>query len=112
MEGPGGYQFVGRTVPVWYLDGPTPGPDPETPWLLRHFDQIRFYPVDTDELSDLRAEASAGRLSIDITDTEISMADYRAELAANAASITEFRQRQQAAFEAEKSAWRASGELD
>jgi urea carboxylase len=112
MEGPGGYQFVGRTVPVWYLDGPTPGPDPETPWLLRHFDQIRFYPVDTDELSDLRAEASAGRLSIDITGTEISMADYRAELAANAASITEFRQRQQAAFEAEKSAWRASGELD
>ena len=25
MEGPGGYQFVGRTVPVWYLDVPTPG---------------------------------------------------------------------------------------
>jgi urea carboxylase len=112
MEGPGGYQFVGRTVPVWYLDGPTPGPDPETPWLLRHFDQIRFYPVGTDELADLRAEASAGRLVVDIAETELSMADYRAELAANASSIAEFRQRQQAAFEAEKTAWRASGELD
>src|SRR6185312_15080289 len=28
MEGPGGYQFVGRTVPVWYLDVPTPGAEP------------------------------------------------------------------------------------
>src|SRR3546814_10315520 len=41
MEGPGGYQFVGRTVPVWYLDQPTPGDEPDVPWLLRTFDQDR-----------------------------------------------------------------------
>src|ERR1700686_3828232 len=38
MEGPGGYQFVGRTVQMW-------NSWKETPWLLRFFDQIRFYPV-------------------------------------------------------------------
>ncbi len=49
MEGPGGYQFVGRTLQMWdryrgvgAFDG--------KPWLLRFFDQIRFYPVSADEL--------------------------------------------------------------
>ncbi|HEV7897275.1 MAG TPA: carboxyltransferase domain-containing protein [Planosporangium sp.] len=32
MEGPGGYQFVGRTVPV---RDPLSIPDGEPPWLLR-----------------------------------------------------------------------------
>ena len=45
MEGPGGYQFVGRTVPVWNRYGDGPHFDPETPWLLRFFDRIRWYPV-------------------------------------------------------------------
>ena len=38
MEGPGGYQLVGRTVPIWH-DGDDP------PWRLRHFDELRFEPV-------------------------------------------------------------------
>src|SRR6185503_3428034 len=42
MEGPGGYQFVGRTVQMWNRWRQTP--DFPEPWLLRHFDQIRFYP--------------------------------------------------------------------
>ena len=41
MEGPGGYQFVGRTVQVWSQ----PGRD-EQPWLLRFFDRITWYPVE------------------------------------------------------------------
>ena len=57
MEGPGGYQFVGRTVPVWYLDGNTPGAEPEVPWLLRSFDQLRFHPVSAGDLLDLREPA-------------------------------------------------------
>jgi len=49
MEGPGGYQFIGRTLQMWnrYLskqsissvEGST---DQDKPWLLRFFDQIRF----------------------------------------------------------------------
>jgi urea carboxylase len=43
MEGPGGYQFVGRTVQMWNrFRAPA---DFQQPWLLRFFDQIRFYPV-------------------------------------------------------------------
>jgi allophanate hydrolase subunit 1 len=48
MEGPGGYQFVGRTVQMWnrWLDARHGARDFELgkPWLLRFFDQIRFYP--------------------------------------------------------------------
>src|SRR5690349_8995473 len=40
MEGPGGYQFVGRTVQVW--SSSQRGPHFTEPWLLRHFDQIRW----------------------------------------------------------------------
>ena len=44
MEGPGGYQFVGRTC---RCGTPTARPtafEHGKPWLLRFFDQIRFYP--------------------------------------------------------------------
>ncbi len=32
-----------------------------TPWLLRFFDRISWYPVEPDELLDLRADLAAGR---------------------------------------------------
>ena len=40
----------------------------ETPWLLRCFDRIRWYPVGADELLELRADADAGRLDLRIDD--------------------------------------------
>ena len=64
MEGPGGYQFVGRTVQMWsgwQQRGPfTAG----APWLLRFFDRIRWYPVGPDELLEMRADMAAGRLPL------------------------------------------------
>ena len=79
MEGPGGYQFVGRTVPVWSRYGAAPRTSsPTTPWLLRFFDRIRWYPVEADELLDLRAEATRGRLDLRIEDGVFSRADRRA----------------------------------
>ena len=111
MEGPGGYQFVGRTVPVWYLGTPTPGPEPEVPWLLRAFDQIRFHPVTTDELAELRTRAVEGTLDIEIERTDFSLAAYEADLAADADDIAAFRIRQRTAFDAERDRWRATGEL-
>ncbi|MEM7338182.1 MAG: 5-oxoprolinase/urea amidolyase family protein [Actinomycetota bacterium] len=111
MEGPGGYQFVGRTVPVWYLDTETPGPDPHTPWLLRVFDQIRFHPVTTDQLTELRGRATAGELTVDIQHEMFSLRDHRMMLDAEADDIAAFRERQRAAFDAERERWRLSGEL-
>jgi urea carboxylase len=104
MEGPGGYQFVGRTVPVWSLRE-------ETPWLLRCFDQLRFHPVEADELLDLRAAAKAGELALDIEPTTFSLAEHLAFLDDQADDIAAFQAEQGAAFAAERERWRASGEL-
>ncbi len=40
MESPGGYQLVGRTLPIWNTWGRTAPFTPATPWLLRIFDQV------------------------------------------------------------------------
>lgn len=112
MEGPGGYQFVGRTTQVWSryrTDAPfTDG----HPWLLRFFDRISWYPVSPEELLDLRADVAAGRGRLDITEGEFSLAEHEAFLEREATSIAAFRAVQAEAFAAERAAWAASGELD
>ena len=54
MEGPGGYQFVGRTCRMWNTYKVTAEFTRDKPWLLRFFDQIRFYPVSGAELRGFR----------------------------------------------------------
>ena len=112
MEGPGGYQFVGRTVQIWnrFRRG---GLFQEHPWALRFFDRIEWYPVGADELLELRAETDAGRGRR----SRPSRASSRSRrttrfLADNADSIADFRAQQARAFGEEKERWRASGEFD
>jgi urea carboxylase len=112
MEGPGGYQFVGRTVPVWSRHRPFRQTTAERPWLLRFFDQIRFHPVSAAELLDLRADMVAGRGEVRVEETEFDVAAHRRFLAAHAPEIAAFRARQQRAFAEERQRWRDSGELD
>ncbi|GAA5041947.1 urea carboxylase [Nocardia callitridis] len=112
MESPGGYQLIGRTVPIWSglrQYGPF---DPGTPWLLRFFDRISFYPVAPDELLELRADLLAGRHEIAIDDGEFVLAAHERMLAENAESIAAFRHKQQVAFRDERAAWQAAGEFD
>ncbi|MEU0540132.1 5-oxoprolinase/urea amidolyase family protein [Nocardia sp. NPDC005978] len=108
MEGPGGYQFVGRTTQVWNHRSTGVGEDP---WLLRYFDRISWYPVSADELLDLRADVAAGRGELLAQDGEFRLADYRRFLADNAGSIADFRAGQSKAFTAERNSWREAGEL-
>ena len=82
------------------------------PWLLRFFDQIRFFPVSHDELTEWRRDFPLGRRAIRIEETEFRLADYRAFLADNAESITAFEARRNAAFAAERADWAAKGEFD
>jgi len=112
MEGPGGYQFVGRTVPIWSTLRQRAPFEPGVPWLLRFFDRIRWYPVTAEELLELRADMTAGRMPVRIEDGQFSMADYDAFLEENAASIREFGERQRAAFAVEREAWEIAGEFD
>ncbi len=104
MEGPGGYQFVGRTVQVWNRWQPA-----ETPWLLRFFDQIRWYPVEADELLRLRDDVAANRFDFRIEPTTFSVAEYRASLEADRAEIEAFNERRDAAFDAERRRWIEAG---
>ncbi len=108
MEGPGGYQFVGRTVQMWNRYRATA--DFDQPWLLRFFDQIRFVPVSQDELLRLREEVPAGRHKLRIEETRFRLRDYRAFLAEHHAAITAFKQQQQASFEAERERWKLAGQ--
>jgi urea carboxylase len=79
-------------------------------WLLRFFDQIRFYPVSAAELMRMRADFPYGRFRLDVQQTTLRLRDYRQFLADNAASIARFKARQQAAFEAERERWNDSSQ--
>ena len=103
MEGPGGYQLVGRTTQVW---NPREIPSGR-PWLLRPFDQLRFHPVSTEELGRQRAALLAGELALRTEDCPFRLADHAGFVGEHSDSITTFRRRQQAAFAAERDAWRA-----
>ncbi|MEV1080701.1 5-oxoprolinase/urea amidolyase family protein [Streptomyces sp. NPDC050211] len=111
MEGPGGYQFVGRTTQVWSPWQQRGAFEPGSPWLLRFFDRIKWYPVGAEELLELRADIKSGRFVPRIEEGIFSVAEYQAFLAENAESIAEFRARQGAAFAAERDAWEAAGEF-
>jgi len=109
MEGPGGYQFVGRTVPMWNRWRSTADFSPGQPWLLRFFDQIRFVPMAADALLAWRRDFIAGRVQLRMEDGTFSLADYQRFLSDNDNAIKAFKQGQHAAFEAERERWRAAG---
>ncbi len=109
MEGPGGYQFVGRTLQMWNRYREVAAFDGK-PWLLRFFDQIRFYPVSADELVQIRRDFPLGRFELSIEHSQLNLADYQAFLAREASSIGAFREHQQHAFNAERERWIASGQ--
>jgi len=109
MEGPGGYQFVGRTVQMWNRWRETREFATGKPWLLRFFDQIRFYPMGAQELLDYRKDFIAGRVSLRMEEGVFRLSDYQRFLSDNAQSISNFKQGQQAAFEAERERWRVAG---
>jgi urea carboxylase len=111
MEGPGGYQFVGRTCQMWNTYHVTAEFERGRPWLLRFFDEIRFYPVTGADLLAFRADFLQGRARLKIEPHRFSLKDYRGFLADNAESIREAKARQQTAFEAERARWEASGQI-
>ncbi|MFJ4374387.1 urea carboxylase [Pseudomonas japonica] len=109
MEGPGGYQFVGRTLQMWdrYREVAAFA---GKPWLLRFFDQIRFYPVTAEELLRIRRDFPLGRFDLAIEPSQLRLADYQAFLQREADGIQAFRAQQQAAFAAERQRWIDSGQ--
>ena len=109
MEGPGGYQFVGRTLQMWNRDRQTDVFS--KPWLLRFFDQIRFYEVSAQELLEIREHFPWGDYPLRIEEGEFSLDDYQQMLEQEAETIDTFQQQRQHAFDEELARWRAEGQF-
>jgi urea carboxylase len=112
MDSPGGYQLVGRTLPIWSQFPKNPCFTEGRNWLLRFFDQVRFYPVSERELTAQREAFREGRAAVRMEERLFDLAAYERFLAANAADIAAFRQRQKAAFDREVALWEADRNPD
>ncbi len=110
MEGPGGYQFVGRTVQMWNTFRQTADFIGGKPWLLRFFDQIRFYPVEAADLLRIREQFLHGNFKLKVEHETFSLKKYNDFLAAHDKEIALFRAKQQAAFHEERLRWEAAGQ--
>ncbi|MEO7423550.1 MAG: carboxyltransferase domain-containing protein, partial [Fibrobacteria bacterium] len=109
MEGPGGYQLFGRTSQVWNTYRKTDEFRAGKPWLLRFFDQIRFYPVSGKDLSDFRSAFIRGQASLKIEPHVFRLKEYNRFLNDNAADIAAFREKQRQAFNEERERWQSTG---
>lgn len=110
MEGPGGYQFVGRTLQMWNRYRQTV--EFKEPWLLRFFDQIRFYEVSNEELQKIRRDFPQGRYPIKIEESQFSLKDYEQFLQDNAQTIDNFKTQREQAFDEELARWHAQGQFN
>ncbi len=106
MDSPGGYQLVGRTVPIWnkFLANRQFGAEP---WLLRFFDRVRFHPVTEAELDRFRTDFRSGRAQVRVEEDVFDLEAQEAVWAAEADDIAAFRARQHAAFTAEVARWQS-----
>lgn len=105
-RGRGGYQLFGRTIQMWNTWRRTKS-FAQNPWLLDHFDQVRFFPVSHAELAEYREAFPHGRYDVRI---EEGVFDWAAEKAAqDPAEVAAGKARQQAAFDAERARWKAEG---
>lgn len=109
MEGPGGYQFVGRTSQIWNRYKTTESF--QKPWLLNFFDQIKFYEVSNEELMDIREKLPKGQCQIEWTETEFNLEDYEAFLQDEKPSIDGFIEQRESAFQQELIDWKTNGQF-
>ncbi|SCU91648.1 LAMI_0E06722g1_1 [Lachancea mirantina] len=93
MDSPGGYQLVGRTIPIW--DKLKLGThSKEHPWLLTPFDQVEFYPVSEAELDKFTEDCSNGKFSVQIEEGVFDHKRYLEWIDKNIDSITKFQESQ------------------
>lgn len=97
MDSPGGYQLIGRTLPIWnrYKKNPQLG---DQQWFLRFFDQIKYFEVSEQELDQWRLDFEHGVAQIEIEQSSFDYAAYCLLLQDEQQSIAAFQQQQQQAF--------------
>lgn len=102
QHAPGTEQLAGRTLAVWdaWRQSPLFG---DTPWHLRNFDQIRFYPVSDTQMDTLLAAEDGGWSAVRISSGVFDLKAYQQFLASQAMEIGLFLARQTADFRREVS---------
>ena len=75
MESPGGYQLVGRTLPIWNTQQ-RGACFKDEPWLLRNFDRIVLEYIDEPELERLRDAFMKGDHDLKIEPGTFSIGEY------------------------------------
>jgi urea carboxylase len=75
------------------------------PWLLRFFDQIRFYPVSAEQLLRHREDFLTGKFTLAIEEETFRLRDYQSFLNTIVPEARAFKEQQQTAFEAERERW-------
>jgi urea carboxylase len=83
IESPGGYQLVGRTVPIWNRWAKD-----EKAWKFNIFDRIRFYPV-SEEVLDAMRENEKGEKLVIVTHGNFGLHEYESWLHTYRADIKE-----------------------
>lgn len=104
MDSPGGYQLIGRTVPIWnkFKKNKMFG---DQQWFLRFFDQIKYFKVSEAELDQWRADFEQGLVSVKIEETVFDFAEHLNFLEQEKASIKQFKAQQKHAFDTEVGLW-------
>ncbi|KAH3686586.1 hypothetical protein WICPIJ_002430 [Wickerhamomyces pijperi] len=93
MDSPGGYQLVGRTIPIW--DKLKLGAHSvEHPWLLTPFDQVEFYPVSEEELDKFTEDCKHGSFKVDFEESVFDHEEYLRWIEKNKESIDNFEKNQ------------------
>ncbi len=105
MDSPGGYQLIGRTVPIWNKFLKNRDFAPGEPWLLRFFDQVQFYPMPEGGLDEYRRDYAAGQVRLDIAEERFVLHDYRKFLDSIATDAAAFKAKQTEAFNEERARW-------
>lgn len=98
MASPGGYQLMGRTLPIWNSHTRAGPFQHGKPWLLRNFDQVRYFEVSEDELEQMRTDFANGRLELKIETEEFDMAAYNALVASTADEVAVIKEVQRVAM--------------
>ncbi|KAL3424509.1 urea carboxylase [Phlyctema vagabunda] len=75
VDSPGGYQLVGRTVPIWDLWAAR-----KNPWMFEMLDQIKFYVISEEELNESREAGTCDQL-VKIEQGSLDFSKYEALVA-------------------------------
>jgi len=98
MESPGGYQLIGRTLPIWNTWQSNEAFE-KAPWFLRYFDRIKFELVSEEELEEIRKKIKLNQYEYKIEEDTFSIKEYNKFLDSVKNEANEFKERRERAVE-------------